>query len=375
MKKFKTVYMRGGTSKGCMFLEDDLPKDKSTWDQIFLQVMGSPDPKQIDGMGGCVSSNNKIVIVSKSERDDAEIDYIVGQVVVGKNQIDYNSNCGNMTAAVGPFVVEEGLIKAHGESVDIRLFNKNTDKLIDVTVPIDKDTKTFKNYGETKIAGVDGTSAEIKVSFLDPEGAKTGKLLPTGNPIDKIKVDGFGEIEATIIDVSNPLVIVRAKDIGLKGTELPAVVDANKDVMELLEKIRGYAAIKMGFAKDLKEASEKSPAVPKIAFISEATTYTGISGEEIKANEIDFCGRVLSVFKTHKASPLTSACALATASSISGTIVNQVCSNKNRIKIGHPSGIMELEVSMRNSKKPSVEKVSVIRTARRIMDGNVYVKY
>ena len=144
-----------------------------------------------------------------------------------------------MTAAVGPFVVEEGLIKAHGESVDIRLFNKNTDKLIDVTVPIDKDTKTFKNYGETKIAGVDGTSAEIKVSFLDPEGAKTGKLLPTGNPIDKIKVDGFGEIEATIIDVSNPLVIVRAKDIGLKGTELPAVVDANKDVMELLEKIRG----------------------------------------------------------------------------------------------------------------------------------------
>lgn len=374
MKKFKTVYMRGGTSKGCIFLEDDLPKDKSTWDELFLKVMGSPDPKQIDGMGGCVSSNNKIVIVSKSKRDDAEIDYLVGQVVVGKNQIDYNSNCGNMTAAVGPFAIEEGLIEGEGESVDIRLYNKNTDKLIDVTVPLNKETGSFENYGSTKIAGVDGTSAEIKVSFLDPEGAKTGKLLPTGNPIDKFEIEGFGTIDVTILDVSNPLAIVRAEDIGLVGTELPTEVDSLEKTMDLLEKIRDMAAIKMGFAKNLKEARENSPAVPKIAFITEPKTYTDISGAEITEDQIDVCVRVLSVFKTHKASPLTSACAIATASSITGSIVNEICPNKTRIRLGHPSGIMELEVKMKSKKENSVEKVSVIRTARRIMDGYVYVK-
>lgn len=374
MNKFKTVFMRGGTSKGCMFLEEDLPKDKSTWDEIFIKVMGSPNPTQIDGMGGCVSSNNKIVIVSKSDREDADLDYIVGQVVVGKNQIDYKSNCGNMTAAVGPFAVEEGLVEGVYPITKLKLFNKNTDKYIETEFPVDEETKSFENYGDTKIAGIDGTAAEIKVSFLDPAGAKTGKLFPTGNVVDELEIEDFGKIKATILDVSNPMVLVNAKDVGLDGDELPSEVDNNTKSMDLLEKIRGKAAILMGFAKDYEDAIENSPAVPKIGFVSHPKTYNALNGSEVLKEDMDLCVRVLSVFKTHKNSPLTSACAIAVACKIEGTVANEITGDKKRIRLGHPSGIMEVEVDLDKSKEIKVNKVSVIRTARRIMDGNVYVK-
>lgn len=172
--------MRGGTSKGCMFHWEDLPQDRREWDSIFLQAMGDPDPKQIDGLGGTVSSNNKIVIVKKSERPGIDIEYLVGQVVVGRSQVDYKSNCGNMTSAVGPFAVEEGMVKVQEPITTVHLFNLNTDKYIDVTVPIDPDTHTFAQNGSCRIAGVDGTAAELQVKFLDPAGAKTGKLFPAG---------------------------------------------------------------------------------------------------------------------------------------------------------------------------------------------------
>ena len=206
MRKFKTVFMRGGTSKGCMFLKEDLPEDRNQWDEIFLQVMGNPDPKQIDGLGGTVSSNNKIVIVWKSDKENVDVEYLVGQVIVGKSQVDYKSNCGNMTAAVGPFAVEEKLVEVIEPITTVRMFNCNTGKLINVTVPC-KDG-TFAEDGDCEIAGVDGTAAELKVNFLNPAGAKTGKLLPTGNQIDVLDIEGLGKIEATIFDVSNPMVLV-----------------------------------------------------------------------------------------------------------------------------------------------------------------------
>ena len=180
MRKFKTVFMRGGTSKGCLFKKEDLPADRAEWDRIFLQTMGSPDPKQIDGMGGTVSSNNKIVIIWKSEEPDVDIEYLVGQVIVGKEQVDYKSNCGNMTAAVPAFAVEEGMVDITEPVTTVRMLNKNTDKYINVDVPIDPETHTFAQDGDCEIAGVDGTAAELKVDFLNPAGAKTGKLLPTG---------------------------------------------------------------------------------------------------------------------------------------------------------------------------------------------------
>ena len=376
MRKFKTVFMRGGTSKGCMFLKEDLPESREEWDSIFLQTMGSPDPKQIDGMGGTVSSNNKIVVVWKSEEPGIDVEYLVGQVIVGKEQVDYKSNCGNMTAAVGPFAVEAGLVPVVEPITTVHLLNRNTNKYIDVTVPCENGT--FAQDGDCHIAGVDGTAAELKVKFLNPAGAKTGKLLPTGNVLDVLEIPGFGKVEATILDVSNPMVLVRAEDVNATGMELPEEVNSNAALCEVLEKVRGTAASMMGFAKDLKDATENSPAVPKVGFITSPKSYTEIGGTQVNAEDMDICARVISVFKCHKACPLTSASSIAVAAALEGTLVKKIMGDKvdtENVRIGHPSGIMTMcpEVIVKDG-EAEVPAVAVQRTARRIMDGNVYVR-
>ncbi len=375
MRKFKTVFMRGGTSKGCFFLKEDLPEDRNEWDSIFLQVMGSPDPKQIDGLGGTVSSNNKIVIVWKSEEEGIDVEYLVGQVIVGKEQVDYKSNCGNMTAAVGPFAVEAGLVDVKEPITTVHMLNRNTDKYIDVTVPCENGT--FALDGDCHIAGVDGSAAELKVKFLNPAGAKTGKLLPTGNVTDILDIEGVGKIEASILDVSNPMVLVRAEDIFAKGYELPEEINADSKLCDILEKIRGTAACMMGFAKDLEDATENSPAVPKVGFVTTPKSYTEIGGTEVLAEDMDVCVRVISVFKCHKACPLTSASSIAVAAALEGSVVNKIVKSDDltNVRIGHPSGIMtmcpELVFEGDDIKVPAV---AVQRTARRIMDGTVYVR-
>lgn len=376
MRKFKTVFMRGGTSKGCMFLESDLPA-REEWDDIFVQVMGSPDPKQIDGMGGCVSSNNKIVVVRKSTLPGVDVDYLVGQSIVGKAQIDYKSNCGNMTAAAAPYAVEMGLVENLTEPVTtVHMFNLNTNKYIDVTVPVKNGQ--FDNEGDCAIAGVDGTAGELKVNFLDPAGAKTGKLFPTGKAKEMLTLPD-GEIEATILDVSNPIVLVRAEDLGLTGTELPAQVDAERAVSARLEAIRGAACVKMGFAGNLADATENSPAVPKVGFVSASQDYMDISGKQVSGENMDICARVISVFKCHKACPLTAASAISVAAAVPGTIVHELArqTEPGRVRIGHPSGVMTMFPYLDNGAKPldeiRVSGVAVQRTARRIMDGTVYI--
>lgn len=378
MRKFKTVFMRGGTSKGCFFLKEDLPSNQEEWDSIFLQAMGSPDPKQIDGLGGTVSSNNKIVVVWKSKEPGVDVEYLVGQVIVGKDQVDYKSNCGNMTAAVGPYAVEEGLVNIQEPITTVHLLNRNTDKYIDVTVPCENGT--YAEKGDCHIAGVDGTAPELKVKFLNPTGAKTGKLLPTSKVLDVLDVPGFGKIEATILDVSNPMVLVRAEDLGALGTELPEEVNANEKLMDLLEKIRGLAACKMGFAKDLTDASENSPAVPKVGFVTGPKTYREIGGSQVEACNMDLCARVISVFKCHKACPLTSASAVAVAAALEGTVVQKLLGEKmdsENVRIGHPSGIMTMcpeIVGKEKIEEIEVPSVAVQRTARRIMDGTLYIR-
>ncbi|WP_036606595.1 2-methylaconitate cis-trans isomerase PrpF family protein [Oribacterium sp. P6A1] len=381
MRKFRTVFMRGGTSKGCLFKKEDLPADRAEWDDIFLQVMGSPDPKQIDGMGGTVSSNNKIVIIWKSEEPDVDIEYLVGQVIVGKRQVDYKSNCGNMTAAVPAFCVEEGMVDIKEPVTTVRMLNKNTDKYINVDVPIDPETHTFANDGNCEIAGVDGTAAELRVDFLNPAGSKTGKLLPTGNEVDVLDIPGFGKIESTIIDVSNPIVLVKAEDIGMKGTELPDQINNNKEVMDLLEKIRGTACVMMGFAKDLKEATDNQPGVPKVGFVTTPRGYIDIEDKEVAEDKMDVCARVISVFKCHKAIPLTAASSVSTAAFLEGTIVNKIVAAKDdrkTVRIGHPSGVMTMVPTVvkegRNPADYKIPGVAVQRTARRIMDGYVYIR-
>ena len=376
MRSFKTVYMRGGTSKGCMFHKEDLPKDRAQWDDIFLQVMGCPDPKQIDGMGGTVSSNNKIVVVWKSNEPGIDVEYLVGQVIVGKNQVDYKSNCGNMTAAVGPYAVEEHMVPVTEPVTTVHMLNRNTDKYIDVTVPIDPETGTFAQDGDCSIAGVDGTAAELNVKFLDPAGAKTGKLFPTGNLTDTLDIPGFGKLESTILDVSNPIVLVKAEDIGMTGTELPEEVNSDKEVCDLLEKIRGTACCMMGFAKDLKDATDNSPAVPKVGFVTVPKSYKDISKAQTDESAMDICARVISVFKCHKACPLTAASAIAVAAAVDGTIVKKVCREVGRtVRIGHPSGVMTMVPEIREENgELKLPSVGVQRTARRIMEGTIFVR-
>jgi len=376
MRGFKTVYMRGGTSKGCMFLKENLPSDESQWNKIFLQVMGSPDPKQIDGMGGTVSSNNKIVIVWKSDMEGVDVEYLVGQVIVGKEQIDFKSNCGNMTAAVGPFAVEEGLVKVVEPITTVHLFNRNTDKYIDVTVPCKNGT--FSQEGDCHIAGVDGTAAELRVNFLNPAGAKTGKLLPTGRTLDVLDIPSFGKIEATIVDVSNPMVLVRAQDVGLKGTETPDEVNNNKEAGALLEKIRGTGAVLMGFAKDLEDASANSPAVPKVGFFTAPVAFDDIEGGHVEPQDMDICARVISVFKCHKACPLTSASAISVAAQLDGSLLKKELGkigDGTTVRIGHPSGVMTMIPSFDGGvEEMKLTGVAVQRTARRIMEGTVFVR-
>ncbi len=376
MRKFKTVYMRGGTSKGCMFLREDLPQDPEEWASIFQQVMGCPDPKQIDGMGGTVSSNNKVVIVWKSQDARADVEYLVGQVIVGKERVDFKSNCGNMTSAVGPFAVEAGLVEITEPITTVHLLNRNTDKYIDVTVPCANGA--IQTEGDCAIAGVDGTAPELMVKFLNPAGSKTGKLLPTGHVVDSMEIPGIGTIEATILDVSNPTVLVRAEDLGITGTELPAEVNARKDLCDVLEKIRGTAACRMGFAKDLKDATENSPAVPKVGFVSAPASFAGLDGKPVPAQEMDICARVISVFQCHKACPLTSASAIAVAAALEGSVVQKIMGGlpaSGKVRIGHPGGVMTMMPEVKKTENGiQVPSVAVQRTARRIMEGVVYIR-
>lgn len=340
MRKFNVVYMRGGTSKGCIFHKEDLPENRAEWDDIFVQVMGSPDPKQIDGMGGTVSSNNKIVIVWKSDEPNVDIEYLVGQSIVGKSQIDYKSNCGNMTAAVPAYAVEEGMVDITEPITVVRMLNKNTDKYINVSVPIDPETHTFAQDGDCHIAGIDGTAAELKVNFLNPAGAKTGKLLPTGYVTDTFEIGGK-QIVYSLVDVSNPLILVAAEDIGLTGTEMPTELDENKKASELLEQIRGNAAVLMGFAKNLEDAKVNSPAVPKVGVFTSPKDYQGISGNIVSAEDMDVCVRILSVFKCHKACPLTAANSVAVLAKLKDSVIDQklhtASHGDSSVRIGHPS--------------------------------------
>jgi 2-methylaconitate isomerase len=374
MRKFRMVYMRGGTSKGCIFRKEDLPEDQKEWDAIFSKIMGNPDPKQIDGLGGTVSSNNKIVVVWKSELPGVDIEYLTVQSVVGRTTMDYKANCGNMTSAVGPFAIEEKMVEVVEPVTTVHLLNRNTDKYIDVAIPCK--AGKLASDGDCQIDGIDGTAPEIRVAFLKPEGAKTGKLFPTGNLVETFAVHGYGDIQATVIDVSNPLVLVRAQDVGMKGTELPEEINARQDVLDLLEQIRSTAAIRLGFAKNAADAAENSPGAPKIAFFTGPQNFIDIAGRNISRESMDICVRVISVFKCHKATPITAAGAIGAACCLQGTILAGLLpEGKQLVRIGHPSGTINIAASVsHNAGEEHVENVALQRTARRIMDGTVYIR-
>ena len=245
-RKIPAVFMRGGTSKAIVFRRDDLPEDRVEWDRIFLAALGSPDPngRQLNGMGGGISSLSKICVVGLSERPDADVDFTFAQVGVDKEVVGYGANCGNMSSAIGPFAVDEGLITVAGDEATVRIYNTNTDKIIHARFALDGGLAAVE--GDFELPGVAGEGAPVRMEFRDPGGAATGRLLPTDNVIDAIEVPGLATVEASLVDAANPCVFVEADALGVTGTEAPAHIDAMTEVMENLESVRTRAAVMMG---------------------------------------------------------------------------------------------------------------------------------
>ena len=371
MKKYPCVYMRGGTSKAVFFHEKDLPEDKGLWDDIFLKVMGSPDVKQIDGMGGTVSSTSKIAIIAPSDKPGVDVEYTFRQVDIVIPRVDGSANCGNISSAVGPFAIDEGLVPAVEPITVVRVLNTNTNKIIEEHVRVEDGHAMV--HGDEVIQGVPGTGSRIDMYFEDPAGSKTGKLFPTGQKKEVFDVPGYGPAEVTVLDCSNPMVFIKASDLGIKGTELTEL-NQNKDVMEHIERIRGMAAVKCGFVENWEDARTKSTSAPKVSIVSAPQDYINMDGNEVKADTMDLCCRAISVGALHKAYPMTVAVGTGAAARIPGTIVNEIVKtapDQDIIRLGHASGVTEVDVKMDGEK---VIKGGVTRTARRIMDGWVYVR-
>lgn len=366
------VVMRGGTSKGVFFHKEDLPADEAQWPEIFMKVMGTPDVKQIDGMGGAVSTTSKIAVINKSSRPGVDVDYHYFQVDITNPKVEDTTNCGNISSGVGPYSIDEGLVEAVEPVTVVRVFNTNTQKVIEEHVRV-KNGRAC-TYGDTSIQGVPGTGSRIDMYFEDPAGAKTGKLFPSGAKKEVVDVPGYGEAEVTLIDCSNPVVFIRAEDVGLKGTELTELNSSKyADEMEHIERIRGLFAQRLGFVKDYREARTESTTAPKAAIVSAPQDYKTLDGKIVKADDMDLCIRSLSLGTLHKAVPMTVSVATGAASKIPGTIVNALArkTDQEGVRLGHTSGITTVTMKMDGEK---VLQGGVVRTARRIMDGCVYIR-
>jgi 2-methylaconitate cis-trans-isomerase PrpF len=362
-QRIRAVFMRGGTSRALFFHATDLPGTGRERDRILLTALGSPDPygRQLDGLGGGISSLSKACIIGPPSHPGADVDYTFAQVDVKSPVVDYHGNCGNCSAAVGPFAIDERLVPAVAGETRVRIHNTNTRKLIVAHVPV-KDGEAAVE-GDFELAGVPGRGARIALDFLDPGGASSGRLLPTGRPRDE--VDG---VEASLVDATNPVVFVRAKDLGLAGTETPQSVDADRSLSARLEAIRVEAARRMGIPG--------SAAQPKIAFVAPPTDFTALDGARYGLDQVDLVARVISMGNCHRAFALTGAMCLAVAARLDGTLVHECTTGATRaagrpmLRLGHPSGILPIDaaVSVRDG-APWAERVTVYRTARRLMEG------
>jgi 2-methylaconitate cis-trans-isomerase PrpF len=368
----RAVYVRGGTSRAIVFRAEDLPTERARWDRIFLAALGSPDPngRQLDGLGGGVTSLSKIAVVGPPSRPGADVDYTIAQVGATTPTVQYSANCGNISAAIGPFAVDEGLVPPREGETEVRIHNTNTGKIIVARFPV-KNGKAAVD-GDFEVAGVAGTGAPIKLAFLDPGGATTGKLFPTGEPRTMLDVPGRGAIDVSLVDASNPVVFVSAATLGLGGTELPDILSKSSR-LALLENIRAAAAVRMGLAKDLAEAQNKVRAVPFVGIVAPPLDAPTLSGVDVAAKDMDITLRMICSNQPHNATPLTGAMCLAVAVRCPGTIPHQLArQGSGDIRIGHPSGILPVAAVVRGD-PPVAESAIVYRTARRLMEGKVLV--
>jgi 2-methylaconitate isomerase len=380
--RIPAVFMRGGTSNGVFFHADALPAEAALRDRILLKVIGSPDPygKQIDGMGGGSSSTSKVVLISKSKRPDCDVDYLYGAVSIGMPLIDWSGNCGNLTSAVGPFAVSEGLVDVPSDGTAVvRIWQANICKTIISHVQV-KNGKVVE-AGSFELDGVTFPSAEIRLEFLDPGGEEGdeggGSMFPTGNLIDVLEVPGTGKFEATLINAGIPSIFMTAESLGLKGTELQQDVNTNPELLARLETVRAHCAVKMGLAANTSEATENRPHTPKLSFIAPPMDYTSSSGKAVSKDGIDLTARIVSMGKLHHAMTGTGAVAIAVAAAIPGTIVQRVLGDRAKagvVRFGHPSGTLTVGAeAIKQDGGWVVTKAIMSRSARRLMDGWVTV--
>ncbi|MFH4857925.1 2-methylaconitate cis-trans isomerase PrpF [Vibrio diabolicus] len=380
--KVPATYMRGGTSKGVFFNLEDLPSEAQVAgearDKLLLRVIGSPDPyaKQIDGMGGATSSTSKTVIVSRSSRDDHDVDYLFGQVSIDKPFVDWSGNCGNLSAAVGPFAIHAGLIPQdripENGIVTVRVWQVNISKTILIHVPI---VNGFvQETGEFELDGVTFPAAEIQVDFVDPSDGE-GSMFPTGNLVDDLVVPDVGTFNATFINAGIPTIFIDAESIGYQGTELQDDINNDDAALAMFESIRVHGALKMGLISDLEEAQTRQH-TPKIAFVSKPKSYLSSSGKAVNDTDIDVLVRALSMGKLHHAMMGTAAVAIASAACVPGTLVNLAAGGgeKESVTFGHPSGTLKVGAQAKQAEQGwVVQKAIMSRSARILMEGFVRV--
>ncbi|MBE4425785.1 2-methylaconitate cis-trans isomerase PrpF [Vibrio parahaemolyticus] len=380
--KVPATYMRGGTSKGVFFNLEDLPREAQVAgearDKLLLRVIGSPDPyaKQIDGMGGATSSTSKTVIVSRSSRDDHDVDYLFGQVSIDKPFVDWSGNCGNLSAAIGPFAIHAGLIPQdripENGIVTVRVWQVNISKTILVHVPI---VNGFvQETGEFELDGVTFPAAEIQVDFVDPADGE-GSMFPTGNLVDDLVVPDVGTFNATFINAGIPTIFIDAESIGYQGTELQDQINNDDAALAMFESIRAHGALKMGLISELEEAQTRQH-TPKVAFVSKPKSYQSSSGKAVNESEIDVLVRALSMGKLHHAMMGTAAVAIASAACVPGTLVNLAAGGgeKESVTFGHPSGTLKVGAQAKQTEQGwVVQKVIMSRSARILMEGFVRV--
>jgi 2-methylaconitate cis-trans-isomerase PrpF len=376
--KIPAVFMRGGTSNAIVFNARDLPRDRALWDEIFLAAIGSPDPygRQLDGMGGGISSLSKVCVVGPSTRADADIDYTFAQVSVKEAKVDFSGNCGNMSSAMGPYAIDEGLVRVSGKDAVVRIHNTNTRKIIWARFPLDDALAAVD--GDLAIPGVAGTGAPVRLEFREPGGATTGKLLPTGRVRDVLEVPGYGTFNVSLVDAANAACFVRAEELGLNGTEMPEALDANTAVLEKLAAIRVAASVAMGIAATQAEAKAKK-LVPFIGFVSKPANASTLTGEAIAGEAVDLTGRMISAGQPHRALPLTGSLCMAVAARLEGSVVHAVTrQSEDRqapIRIAMPSGILTVAATVTQKEGAwTAEQGAFYRTQRRMFEGQVCVR-
>lgn len=380
--KVPATYMRGGTSKGVFFSLEDLPKPAQQpgkeRDALLQRVIGSPDPyaKQIDGMGGATSSTSKTVIVSKSTQPDHDVDYLFGQVSIDKPFVDWSGNCGNLSAAVGPFAIHAGLVDAEripeNGTVAVRVWQANISKTIVVHVPIVNGQ--VQETGDFELDGVTFPAAEIQVDFIKPANGE-GSMFPTGNVVDQLEVPNVGTFEATFINAGIPTIFIDAEALRYQGTELQDDINSDQQALARFETIRAYGALKMGLISSFEEAEARQH-TPKVAFVASPKSYLSSSGKPVDENEVDVLVRALSMGKLHHAMMGTAAVAIASASCVPGTIVNRAAGGgeMESVTFGHPSGTLKVGAKASQTEQGwVVDKAVMSRSARIIMEGFVRV--